>query len=82
VEDYKKQRRGGVGIKIANVTKKTGEIVKPQIITNQEDLIVISQKGQTIRIKISSIPRLGRDTQGVKIMRLKAGDKVVSATTI
>jgi DNA gyrase subunit A len=56
--------------------------VKPQIIKGQEDLIVISQKGQTIRTKISSIPKLGRDTQGVKIMRLRAEDKVVSATTL
>ena len=80
--DYKVQRRGGTGVKISKVTKKTGETVKPQIITNQEDLIVISQKGQTIRTKISSIPRLGRDTQGVKVMRLRAGDKVASATTI
>lgn len=82
ISDYKIQKRGGAGVKISKVTKKTGEIVKPQIITNQEDLIVISQKGQTIRTKISSIPKLGRDTQGVKIMRLKAEDKVVSATTL
>ena len=82
ISDYKIQKRGGTGVKISKVTKKTGEIVKPQIITNQEDLIVISQKGQTIRTKISNIPKLGRDTQGVKIMRLKAEDKVVSATTL
>jgi DNA gyrase subunit A len=80
--DYKIQGRGGSGIKIAKVTEKTGGIVKPQIIKDQEDLIVISQKGQTIRTKISSIPKLGRDTQGVKIMKLRAGDKVVSATTL
>ena len=43
---------------------------------------MISQKGQTIRTKISSIPKLGRDTQGVKIMRLKAGDRVASATCL
>ncbi|MDD4333795.1 MAG: DNA gyrase subunit A [Candidatus Pacebacteria bacterium] len=80
--DYKVQKRGGTGIKIAKTTTKTGDIVKPQIIKGQEDLIVISQKGQTIRTKISSIPKLGRDTQGVKIMRLRAEDKVVSATTL
>ncbi|MDD4358730.1 MAG: DNA gyrase subunit A [Candidatus Pacebacteria bacterium] len=82
ISDYKIQKRGGSGIKISKVTSKTGSIVKPEVIKNQEDLIVISQKGQTIRTKISNIPRLGRDTQGVKIMRLKAGDKVVSATTL
>jgi len=82
ISDYKIQGRGGSGIKIAKVTEKTGSIVRPEIIKDQEDLIVISQKGQTIRIKISNIPKLGRDTQGVKIMRLRAGDKVVSATTL
>ena len=82
ISDYKVQKRGGTGIKISKVTAKTGAIVKPQIIQNQEDLIVISQKGQTIRTKISSIPKLGRDTQGVKIMKLRDGDKVVSATTL
>ncbi|MDD4661803.1 MAG: DNA gyrase subunit A [Candidatus Pacebacteria bacterium] len=82
LEDYKVQKRGGTGIKIAKTTTKTGGIVKPQIIKDQEDLLVISQKGQTIRTKISSIPKLGRDTQGVKIMRLRAEDKVVSATTL
>ncbi|MDD3919432.1 MAG: DNA gyrase C-terminal beta-propeller domain-containing protein, partial [Candidatus Pacebacteria bacterium] len=82
ISDYKVQKRGGTGIKISKVTSKTGMIVKPQIIQEQEDLIVISQKGQTIRTKISSIPRLGRDTQGVKIMKLREGDKVASATTL
>jgi len=82
ISEYKIQKRGGSGIKISNVTEKTGKIVKPAIITNQEDLIVISQKGITIKTKISSIPRLGRTTQGVKIMRLKAGDKVASVTCL
>jgi DNA gyrase subunit A len=82
ISDYKIQKRGGSGVKIAKNTKKTGDTVKPQIVKDQEDLIVISQKGQTIRTKISSIPKLSRDTQGVRIMRLRAGDKVVSATTL
>jgi DNA gyrase subunit A len=82
ISEYKIQKRGGSGIKISNVTEKTGKIVKPAIIVDQEDLIVISQKGVTIKTKISSIPRLGRTTQGVKIMRLKAGDRVASATCL
>lgn len=82
IEDYKIQGRGGTGIKIAKLTEKTGKLVKPTIIKDQEDLIVISHKGQTIRTKVSTIPTLGRDTQGVRIMRLKAGDKVASATCL
>jgi DNA gyrase subunit A len=52
------------------------------VIADQADLIVISQKGQVIRTKISSIPKLGRDTQGVKIMKMKPGDKVASAACV
>ncbi len=80
--EYKKQGRGGSGVKTAKVTAKTGGLVKIEIIENQEDLIVISQKGQVIRTKISSIPKLGRDTQGVRIMKMKEGDKVVSAACL
>ncbi len=83
LKEYKLQGRGGMGIKTANVTSKTGELVFSKIITDQEeDLIVISQKGQVIRTKISSIAKISRATQGVKIMRLGEGDKVASATCI
>lgn len=82
LKEYKKQGRGGSGVKIAKITSKTGELAKIEIIEDKEDLIVISKKGQTIRTKISSIPKLGRDTQGVKVMRLKEGDKVIAATCL
>lgn len=82
VTEYKRQGRGGSGVKTAKVTSKTGSIVKIEIIQSQEDLIVISQKGQTIRTKISSIPKLGRDTQGVRVMKIKEGDKVASAACL
>lgn len=82
VNEYKRQGRGGSGVKTAKITTKTGFIVKIEIIQSQEDLIVISQKGQTIRTKISSIPKLGRDTQGVRIMKIKDGDKVASAACL
>ena len=83
LRDYRLQGRGGAGIKTAKTTPRTGEIVSSRVLTSQEeDLIVISQKGQVIRTKISSIPKLGRATQGVRIMRLGEGDKVASATCI
>ncbi|MDD4409604.1 MAG: DNA gyrase subunit A [Candidatus Pacebacteria bacterium] len=82
VTEYKRQGRGGSGVKTAKITSKTGNIVKIEIIQSQEELIVISQKGQTIRTKISSIPKLGRDTQGVRIMKIKEGDKVASAACL
>jgi DNA gyrase subunit A len=80
--EYRLQGRGGTGIKTAKVTPKTGELVASKVLTTEEDLIVISQRGQVIRTKISQIPKLSRSTQGVKIMRLEEGDKVASATCI
>ena len=83
VESYKIQHRGGIGIKAAKVTDKTGPLVAIRMITpKQEDLIVTSQKGNVIRTNVQSISRLGRVTQGVKIMRLEPGDKVVSIACV
>ncbi|MBU2544989.1 DNA gyrase subunit A [Patescibacteria group bacterium] len=83
IKEYRKQGRGGSGIKTANVTPKTGGIVYSKVITdNEEDLIVISQQGQIIRTKISSIAKISRSTQGVRIMKLAEGDKVASAASI
>ncbi len=83
LKEYRLQGRGGAGIKTVNATPKTGELVASFILTgDEEDLIVISQKGQVIRTKISQIAKLSRSTQGVRIMKLEEGDKVASATCI
>jgi len=83
IKEYRLQKRGGTGIKTANITSKTGEIIYSTIlIGGEEDLIVISQKGHVIRTNISSIPKLSRATQGVRIMKLDDNDKVASATCI
>jgi DNA gyrase subunit A len=77
------QLRGGVGVKAANLADKTGDIVTAQILTKEDEaLILTSQKGQVIRTTLRSIPRLTRDTQGVIIMRLSQVDKVAAATLI
>src|SRR3989344_995110 len=60
---WPKQLRGGVGVKVANLTEKTGDIVTAQVLTkNDEALIITSQKGQVIRTTLRYIPRLTRDT--------------------
>lgn len=83
LKNYKRQKRGGVGIKTARVTEKTGEVVAATILREEEDdLIAISKKGQVIRTPLGGIPELGRATQGVRVMRLKAGDKIASITTL
>ena len=85
ISQYRLQGRGGSGIKTAKITSKTGPIVLSSIledIIEEEDLIVISQKGQVIRTSVKSISLLGRATQGVRIMRLEAGDKVASGACL
>jgi DNA gyrase subunit A len=81
---YRLQGRGGSGVKAAQLTAKTGDIVGGSILTegDQGDLICISKQGQAIRMKLSDIPSRGRATQGVIVMRLDTGDKVASMSVI
>lgn len=80
---YKKQRRGGSGIKTAKITKKNGDLVVAKIIVEEEgDLIAISKKGQVIRMNLKDIPNRGRATQGVRVMRIASGDGVASVMCI
>jgi len=81
---YKTQGRGGGGIKTLKVTAKTGPVVGSYVIEagDEKDLVIISDKGQTLRTKLSSIPTLGRATQGVRIMRLDAGDEIAGGSLV
>lgn len=79
LEEYKVQNRGGSGIKTGNVTAKTGPIIASAILTEtEEEIVAISKKGQVIRTSIEEIPELGRQTQGVRIMKLREGDQLAS----
>ena len=79
IKEYKIQKRGGSGIKTAKITQKTGNIIAASVVTEEEEEIVaISKKGQVIRTGINEIPTLGRQTQGVRIMKLRAGDSLAS----
>ncbi len=82
LKEYKAQSRGGSGIKTAKITSKTGSIVSAQVITEQKELLALSTKGQIIRTKISDIRTAGRATSGVKIMRLKEGDKLAGVVCL
>ncbi len=73
---YKSQSRAGSGIKTANLTARTGDVVHARVIKGDEDLIIISQKGIVIRTEVKSVSTLGRATQGVRAMKLDKGDKV------
>ena len=80
---YKKQNRGGSGVKTAKITSKTGTIVAAFAIKpDAMEIIAISKRGTVIRVSLDSISTVSRVTQGVRIMRVEPGDKVVSATLL
>lgn len=77
------QKRGGMGIRAASCTSRTGNVIGMHIVYNDKgDVVLASRKGQFIRMELKNIKRLGRDTQGVTLMRLKDGDKVSSVALI
>jgi len=82
LKEYKVQRRGGSGVKTAKVTSKTGSLIVAKVLTNEEELIAMSKKGQVIRTALKDIRPLGRQTQGVTIMRLRGGDGIASLACI
>ncbi len=82
VKEYKSQKRGGSGIKTAKVTPKTGNIIVAKVISDETEIIAVSQKGQVIRVELASIPTSGRQTQGVTIMKLRPGDSIASITCL
>jgi DNA gyrase subunit A len=79
---YRKQTRGGKGILAMRLTDKNGEIVQIKPVAETDDLMIITDKGQVIRTKISGISLMGRATQGVRVIRLKDGEKVVAIEKI
>jgi DNA gyrase subunit A len=83
--EYKVQGRGGSGIKTAEVTPKTGEIIGARVVSGNledEELVVVSKKGQVIRTSVAEIPSLGRATQGVRIMKMREGDSIASMVAL
>lgn len=78
IEEYSIHGRGGIGIKNYNVTEKTGRIAAVKMVDPQDDILVISDDGTIIRMAADHISVLGRATQGVRIMRLMEGSKVIS----
>jgi len=84
VAQFTPHARGGVGIRSAVVNSKTGELVGVKTLSadTDQEVIIISRNGQTIRLGLKDIPALGRATQGVRIMRLNDGDEVVSLALV
>ena len=76
--EYRSQNRGGMGIKTMNITDKTGFLSALKVVTGEEDLIIINANGVIIRIDTDEISRVGRNTQGVTLMRIENGNYIVS----
>ena len=78
VEEYSVHGRGGLGIRNYNVTERTGAVADVKMVNPGEDLLVISDDGTIIRMAVDNISLLGRSTQGVRVMRLMEGSRVIS----
>ena len=76
MEEYKVQVRGGKGVITYKITPKTGKLIGIRIVTNEDEIMLITDTGIIIRLKVSDISVLGRSTQGVTLMRTSNG-KVV-----
>lgn len=78
LSEYRLQSRGGKGLITANITEKNGNLAGIKVVDDQYDLIIITSEGIIIRTNVAEISRTGRNTQGVKVIRIDEGDKVVS----
>lgn len=82
LEEYKVQNRGGKGVLTYRITEKTGKVIGTKIVSDDDDIMLISSDGTIIRMKVSEISILGRATQGVTLMRMSDGVKVVSMARV
>jgi DNA gyrase subunit A len=80
IEDYRLQQRGGKGIKAGTFNEKTGKLVSLKLISEAEDIMIITSAGTIIRVTAEDISKIGRDTQGVRVMRID--DSTVSNIAI
>ncbi|HNI02347.1 MAG TPA: DNA gyrase C-terminal beta-propeller domain-containing protein, partial [Chitinophagales bacterium] len=82
LEDYRKTARGGKGVTTLNITDKTGELIAINAVDDDNDLMIINKSGLTIRIGLDTIRTMGRNTQGVSLIKLKENDAIAAVTKI
>ncbi|MBN1768993.1 MAG: DNA gyrase subunit A [Prolixibacteraceae bacterium] len=82
IEDYRITNRGGKGVKTINVTEKTGALVAIKSVTDDDDLMIITENGITIRMAINTVRLMGRAAQGVKLINLRNDDKIASVARV
>ncbi len=81
-DDYRTQTRGGKGIITMKVTEKTGQVVGAATVCDEDELMLMTSKGQSIRIRVSEIRTTGRNAQGVKLLTLKKGEKLQDVSSV
>ena len=81
-EEYRAQSRGGKGIITMKTSERNGLVVGAHAVREHDALMIITEKGQMIRMPVDGVRVIGRNTQGVRLINLEEGDKVVSATTV
>lgn len=82
LDDYRITNRGGKGVKTINITEKTGDLIAIKSVTDHDDLMIINKSGITIRIAVESLRVMGRATQGVKLIDLRANDEIAAVAKV
>ena len=82
IEEYRRQSRGGIGLKDIYTSKRNGPVVGMACVTERHEVFLVTEQGQIIRMKAGDMRPIGRDTQGVRVMDLAEGDRLVSVATL
>ncbi len=82
LEAYRQTNRGGKGVKAMNITDKTGMLISIYDVTDNDDLMIINKSGLTIRIRVSDLRIMGRNTQGVRLINIKGNDSIAAVAKV
>ena len=82
LSEYRRQTRGGIGLKNVQTSERNGLVVGIENVTDQDELLLVTEQGQIIRMKAGDLRPIGRDTQGVRLMDLAEGDRLVSVASL
>lgn len=82
IEDYRITNRGGKGVKTINLTEKTGKLISLIDVTDEDNLMIITKSGLTIRLEVSSLRVMGRNTQGVRLINLRNDDAIAAVAKV
>lgn len=82
IQEYRSQKRGGMGVKALNITSRNGQLVAIKLVHQKDELMIISHSGIIIRLQIDQIPKQKRNAQGVTLMKLTPGDKVMAVAKV